>query len=156
DYAKDENYWEVIKGEHIERYKISRGTDYIKYGSHLAEARNPEMFMGERLLIRQIPRKNAYTFTVMYTDEPIMHERSLIAIRNLTVNPYFILGVLNSKVESYYAMYKYDFLQRKIFPQLRLHQIKGLPVPNASPEQQNILVELVKKIINLHSLPDST
>lgn len=156
DHPNDENYWEIIKGEHIERYKISRGTDYIKYGSHLAEARNPEMFRGKRLLIRQIPKKNSYTFTVMYTDKPIMHERSLISIRNLTTNPYFILGVLNSKVESYYAMYKYDFLQRKIFPQLRLHQIKDLPIPNASSEQQNILGKLVEEIIDLHALPTFT
>ncbi|ANX13322.1 type II restriction endonuclease [Fictibacillus arsenicus] len=151
----DKNYWEIIKGEHIDRFKIFRGKEYIRYGRHLAEPRNPEMFMGERLLIRQIPRKAAYSLTVMHTDKPIMHERSLIAIRNLKINSYFILGVLNSKVESYYAIHKYDFLQRKTFPQLRLYQIKELPIPNATQEEQVHLSNLVEKQIALHttSLP---
>ncbi|WP_026575967.1 DUF7149 domain-containing protein [Bacillus sp. UNC438CL73TsuS30] len=156
DYKKDENYWEIIKGEHIERYKISKGTEYIRYGRYLAEPRTPEMFMGERLLIRQIPRKAAYSLTVMYTDKLIMHERSLISIRNLKIEPYFALGVLNSKVVSYFAIHKYDFLQRKTFPQLRLYQIKELPIPNANEEEKKYLNELVEKHLQLNASPEVT
>ncbi|MDQ0224413.1 Eco57I restriction-modification methylase domain-containing protein [Metabacillus niabensis] len=154
DYKKDESYWEIIKGEHIDRYKISRGSHYIRYGRHLAEPRTPEMFTGERLLIRQIPRKTAYSLTLMYTDKPIMHERSLIAIRNLKIDPYFALGVLNSKVESYYAIHKYDFLQRKTFPQLRLYQIKDLPIPIASEKERSTLSSLVEKMLELSAKSD--
>jgi adenine-specific DNA-methyltransferase len=156
DKKVDSDYWEIIKGEHIERYKITRGTQYLRYGRHLAEARNPDMFTGERLLIRQIPRKSAYSLTVMYTDKPIMHERSLISIRNINVEPYFILGILNSKVESYYALHQYDFLQRKTFPQLRLYQIKNLPIPTASSNEMKALANLVESQLNLQSITDPT
>jgi adenine-specific DNA-methyltransferase len=156
DHKEDDNYWEIIKGEHIDRYKISRGTEYILYGRHLAEPRTPEMFMGERLLIRQIPRKTAYSLTVMFTDKPIMHGRSLIAIRNLKLEPYFTLGVLNSKVESFFAIHKYDFLQRKTFPQLRLYQIKELPIPNANEDEKKHLIELVEKQLLLHDSSEVT
>ncbi|WP_369381551.1 DUF7149 domain-containing protein [Lysinibacillus fusiformis] len=148
----NEDYWSIIKGEHIERYILKEGTEYIQYGRHIAEARSPEMFKGERLLIRQIPKKNVYTLAATFTDKPIMHERSLIAILQLKVSPYYLLGILNSKIESYFAINKYDFLQRNLFPQLRLYQIKQLPIPQASKEEEEHLAGLVKDMLELNKV----
>ena len=147
-----DDYWEIVKGEHVERYRISQGSEFIKYGKFLAEPRSPEMFIGKRLLIRQIPLKSVYSLTAMYTDAPLMHERSLICIRELLVDPLFLLGVINSKVLSYYALHKFDMLQRKTFPQLRLYQIKALPIPSVEVEKQLELSKLVQEKINLHKI----
>lgn len=143
----NEDWWEIIKGENVDRFNLTNSNKFIKWGEYLAEPRSTSMFIGERLLIRQIPKKNEYTITVAYTDEPIMHERSVISIRDIKISSLFLLGCLNSKVMSFYALHKYGFLQRKTFPQWRLGQIKSLPIPNANDKQIKQLEKLVEELL---------
>lgn len=148
----NEDWWEIIKGENINRFSLTTGNEFINWGEYLAEPRTTTMFTGERLLIRQIPKKNEYTITVAYTDSPIMHERSVISIRDLKIPSLFLLGCLNSKVMSFYALHKYGFLQRKTFPQWRLGQIKSLPIPYANDKQVEELSRLVDDVLKTDGL----
>ncbi|MCG7317975.1 DUF7149 domain-containing protein [Brevibacillus laterosporus] len=151
DFEESSDYRKFLIGRNIERYTVKWTGEYLNYGKNLAAPRGPEVFQGGRIMIRQIPKKEPYSLTATYTEEPYVHERSLIAIREIKINSLFLLGVLNSKVESYYAINKFDFLQRKTFPQLRLTQIREFPIPNATEEEQEYLGGLVSKQLKLHS-----
>ncbi|PXA47612.1 TaqI-like C-terminal specificity domain-containing protein, partial [Staphylococcus pseudintermedius] len=118
----------------------------LKYGKHLAAPRNPEIFEGERILIARIPVKSSYSFRATLVSSNYVHEQSIESICNIKSNPLFLIGVLNSKILSYYTIKKFNFLQRNTFPQMRLTQIKEFPIPDATDEQE---LELAKKVDTL-------
>ncbi|WP_337017681.1 DUF7149 domain-containing protein [Oceanobacillus massiliensis] len=156
DICVDDTYRKFLNGPDVKRYKLNWSGQFLKYGDNLAAKRNPEIFTGERILIKRIPANSVYSFLATQTDNEYVHEQSIERIGNLKAPSAYLLGVLNSKVESYWGIHKYDFLQRKTFPQLRLYQIKEFPIPNASLEEQKNLANLVERQIELHSLFEPT
>lgn len=98
--------------------------------------------------------KSRYAFRATITDDEYVHEQSIESISELKVSPLFLLGVLNSGVVSYYAIQKFDFLQRSTFPQMRLGQIKQFPIPNATEQQQEEIAQLVQSIMSEMSKDD--
>ena len=143
----DDSYRKFLSGSDLQRYRLKWSGKFLSYGNHLAAPRDSKLFEGERLLIARIPVKSVYTFRATYTKENFVHEQSIESITNLKVSPLYLIGVLNSKILSFYAIEKFDFLQRNTFPQMRLTQIKQFPIPNSNVEQQNEIADLVKKII---------
>lgn len=144
----DENYRKFLVGTDLKRYELKWSGKYIKYGKNLAAPRNPAIFEGDRIVLGRIPVKNSYAFRATLTADEFVHEQSINSLCNLRANPFFLIGVLNSKVVSYYALQKFDFLQRKTFPQIRLTQIKQFPIPDGTDDQQNSLAELVKQLMD--------
>lgn len=143
----DSSYRKFLDGADITRYGLNWSGEYLSYGVHLAGKRNPKIFEGERLLIRRIPNKSEYMLMAAYTDGEYVHEQSIEVVHELLAPPLFLLGVLNSKVESFWAVHKFDFLQRKIYPQMRLYQIQEFPIPNASDDEQKVLSLLVENYL---------
>ncbi|EKF8742220.1 Eco57I restriction-modification methylase domain-containing protein, partial [Staphylococcus pseudintermedius] len=143
---KDDSYRMFLSGRDLQRYKINWSGQYLKYGKHLAAPRNPEIFEGERILIARIPVKSSYSFRATLVSSNYVHEQSIESICNIKSNPLFLIGVLNSKILSYYTIKKFNFLQRNTFPQMRLTQIKEFPIPDATDEQE---LELAKKVDTL-------
>ncbi|KXS07774.1 type IIG restriction enzyme/methyltransferase [Enterococcus faecium] len=143
----DETYRKFLNGADLQRYSINWSHQFIQYGKNLAAPRNPKIFQGERILIARIPVKSRYVFRACYTNDEYVHEQSIESISNLKAEPFYLLGVLNSKIVSYYAIQKFDFLQRNTFPQMRLTQIKQFPIPNATDEQQRFLSGLVRNLM---------
>lgn len=143
----DASYRKFLSGSDLQRYRLKWSGKFLSYGNHLAAPRDSKLFEGERLLIARIPVKSVYAFRATYTKENFVHEQSIESITNLKASPLYLIGVLNSKILSFYAIEKFDFLQRNTFPQMRLTQIKQFPIPNSNVEQQNEIADLVKKII---------
>ena len=122
---KDDSYRMFLSGSDLQRYHLKWSGKFLSYGNHLAAPRDSKLFEGERLL----------------------HEQSIESITNLKVSPLYLIGVLNSKILSFYAIEKFDFLQRNTFPQMRLTQIKQFPIPNSNDDQQNEIADLVVQIM---------
>lgn len=148
------SYRKFLNGSDVQRYSIFWSGEYLKYGSNLAAPRNSKIFEGDRILIARIPVKSRYAFRATITDDEYVHEQSIESISELKVSPLFLLGVLNSGVVSYYAIQKFDFLQRSTFPQMRLGQIKQFPIPNATEQQQEEIAQLVQSIMSEMSKDD--
>ena len=144
---KDDSYRMFLSGSDLQRYHLKWSGKFLSYGNHLAAPRDSKLFEGERLLIARIPVKSIYTFRATYTKENFVHEQSIESITNLKVSPLYLIGVLNSKILSFYAIEKFDFLQRNTFPQMRLTQIKQFPIPNSNDDQQNEIADLVVQIM---------
>lgn len=145
------DYRPFLIGNEINRYSIDWSGTYLKYGKHLAAPRDPKIFEGKRLLIRGIPAKVPYSLIATFTNDNYIREESIENIYALKASPCFLLGVINSKLETFWAVNKYDMLQRKTYPQLRLYRIRDLPIPNTTKEQQDEVKELVKKMLQLTS-----
>jgi hypothetical protein len=57
----DKTYRVYLNGRDVKRYSVEWSGSYLKYGKNLAAPRNPALFSGERILVRQIPSPPPYS-----------------------------------------------------------------------------------------------
>ncbi|UJL46345.1 Eco57I restriction-modification methylase domain-containing protein [Virgibacillus sp. NKC19-16] len=151
----DETYLPYLGGRDVGRYFITPYHQYIKYGENLAEPRSISIFSGGRLLIREISGQLPYAINSTFLRETAVNNQSAKTVVNLTINGYFLIGVLNSKVESFWAAMKFDMLQRKTFPRFTTAQMREFPIPNCTTEKQTKLANLVQQQLSLHQNVES-
>ncbi|WP_010532176.1 Eco57I restriction-modification methylase domain-containing protein [Lentibacillus jeotgali] len=132
DSQVDDTYWMYLEGRGVCRFSIDWRGSWLKYGSNLAARRNEEIFTKPRILVRQIPSKSKYAIHAVYTEKEILNDRNSNNIIDFQIDPLFVLGVLNSKVITFWFIHKFDKFQRKTFPQFKVKDLKMFPVPNVS------------------------
>ena len=63
-------------------------------------------------------------------------------------NRKFVLALLNSKALDYYYRKKFSTKKEDVFPEIQTYLYEQLPIPRVSEVQQQLIVELVDKIIS--------
>ena len=58
----------------------------------------------------------------------------------------FVLGILNSKLISFWFVYKFGKMQRGIFPQFKINELEMFPIIKFEEKDQIQIIELVKQI----------
>lgn len=116
----DDSYRRYLDGENVSRYKLTWNGEYIKYGENLAAMRDPNLFNRPRILVRQIPSKTKYSIEAVYVDCDAINDRNSMIITDIKINPFYLLGVLNSSVISLWFFMKFDKFQRRLFPQFKV------------------------------------
>lgn len=145
---KDQTYLPYVEGSDMNRYLLSLNSGYIKYGKNLAAMRKPEYFEGPRILVRQIPTKSEYAIQSAYTDETIINDMNTMIILNISINPFALLGILNSKLMSLWFIMKFDKFQRRTFPQYRVNELGQFPIPDIDKYLQNKIADKVSIIMS--------
>lgn len=145
----NDNFLPYIDGRDVQRYLLGWSGEYLQYGDGLASPRKLSLFSNPRILVRQIPSKPPYCINACYTEDIILNDRNSMNIVNIKEKPTFILGVLNSKVISFWFVHKFGKLQRGIFPQFKINELEQFPIPKANSENVNIIENLVRKIIDV-------
>ncbi|MBE7713763.1 MAG: hypothetical protein E7Z87_08465 [Cyanobacteria bacterium SIG26] len=121
-----------------------RNTDAPYYALH--RERTPELFSAEKIIMRQTSDKIIATIdsTSYYCLDSIL----CIKLQK-NINTRFILSLLNSKL--------FEFLYNAIaqekgrnFAQVKPNNIKKLPIPNTTPEQQQNLASKVEQMMELN------
>ncbi|MFW8054399.1 DUF7149 domain-containing protein [Vagococcus fluvialis] len=150
----DDTYRKYLEGKDVSRYRLTWGEEWIKYGDNLAAPRNYEIFSNPRILVRQIPSENAYSIEAAYTESKEINDLNSMIITDIRINPYALLGVLNSRIISLWFLMKFDKFQRRIFPQFKVNELGDFPIPNMNCEVQDTLAILVKEIMKENSKID--
>ena len=141
-----DDYYKYIDGSDVKRYCLTwERKEYLKYGANLAAPRTWRLFSTPRILVRQIPSQPPHCICAAYTDDIILNDRNSMNIVDITCNPLFLLGVINSKVVSFWFMHKFGKLQRGLFPQFKVNELSIFPIPNASAQEQSYVAELVTR-----------
>jgi hypothetical protein len=70
-------------------------------------------------------------------------------IVEIQCDPHFLLGVLNSKATSYWFVHKFGKLQRGIFPQFKINELKIFPVPKTDDATKVKISAISRKITSL-------
>ena len=144
----DDSYRRYLDGENVSRYKLTWNGEYIKYGENLAAMRDPNLFNRPRILVRQIPSKTRYSIEAVYVDSDAINDRNSMIITDIKINPFYLLGVLNSSVISLWFFMKVDKFQRRLFPQFKVNELGDFPVPNATDSQQKSVAILVEQLMD--------
>lgn len=143
----DDSYMKYLEGRDVKRYLLGWGGQWLKYGKFLAEPRSMELFTGERILVRQIPSKPPYSINATIVDEPILNDINSMVIRNFQgVSPKYVLGVINSKLSTYWFVNTFDKFQRKTFPQFKINELATFPIFTASDRDKESVIKLVDSI----------
>ncbi|MCX8058637.1 MAG: Eco57I restriction-modification methylase domain-containing protein, partial [Spirochaetes bacterium] len=154
----NDKYLKYLDGKDVKRYLIDWSGQYIKYGKNLAAPRTPDLFKGERILVRQIPGKLPYLIYSTLVKEDYINDLNSMIIKKQN-NDYdlrYILGIINSKLISYWFYFKFGKMQRKIFPQFKIKELSLFPIKPIDfsnireKEKHDKLCELVSIIIELN------
>ena len=147
---KGVNWFKYIEGEDVKRYECSwNKQEYLKYGKHLREPRNDwNLFSTPRILVRQIPSPLPYCINACYVEETFLNDRNSMNIVYINVSPLYLLGILNSRLISYWFAHKFGKLQRGIFPQFKINELAQFPIPNSPPAAQQSIISLVNQILS--------
>lgn len=150
---QNDDYYRYLDGNDVKRYSITwENREYLKYGKHLAAHRNNwDLFSSPRILVRQIPSKPPYCINACYTESVMLNDRNSMNIIYIKFNPKFLLGLLNSRLMSFWFEHKFGKLSRGIFPQFKINELATFPIPCSTEEQQSKLITLVDKMLETQS-----
>lgn len=142
-----------LQGRDVIRYLIDWSGQWLDYGPHLAEPRKPALFEGPRLLVRQIPNKPPYSIHAAYTEARYYNDLNSNIVQSQVEDIRFLLGVINSKATTFWFLNTFDKLQRGVFPQFKISELKQFPLPlGATYEDKVGLVKLVEQMLSLRAL----
>ncbi|MBP2057221.1 hypothetical protein J2Z60_000385 [Lactobacillus colini] len=145
----DDTYLPYIEGRDVRRYSLGWSGEYIKYGENLAAMRDPKLFIGERILVRQIPSRSVYAIEATLTSKHIINDLNSMIITNIDgYNPFALLGIINSRLLTLWFLIKFDKFQRRLFPQFKVNELSQFPIPQISNGIQEKIANKVKIVMN--------
>jgi len=125
----------ILEGKDIDRYYISFGGKWIEYGEWLAEPRKPELFEGERILLRRIVGQGFLVSCFIdgdFCNNSLLHT---VKIFDKTYQTKFVLAILNSRLMGRCFIMRYA-RDEKTFPEIRIHELESLPIKESVNQSQ--------------------
>ncbi len=121
----DKTYRPYLEGKDILRYELKYQNRWLKYGENLAAPRDPDLFKGQRLLVRRIVGE---TLISTFIEDDFVTSQLLQIVKPFdTISAKYLLALLNSKLIAYYFKKKYN-RQDKTFPEIRIYELASLPI----------------------------
>ncbi len=146
-----DSYFKYLDGKNVSRYNLTWNGEFLKYGDHLAEPRkNFLLFSSKRILVRQIPAKPPYCIHACLITATALNDLNSMNIINIRESPEYVLGVLNSRLVSFWFVHKFGKMQRGTFPQFKTNELADFPLPKAVcglSEEQEPIERLVERIL---------
>lgn len=151
NYKKDKTCGKWLEGKDLNRYVITWDNKWLSYGEWLAAPREKKFFIGQRILFREVPGKGRRIQASLTNDEYYYgHSISPFKPHKEFENDLdFILGVVNSKLISWYGNLTLSNFGKDVFPKLNPNDIKELPIPKADKNTKSKIETFVKKILYL-------
>jgi len=153
----NKTYGCYLKGGDVCRYYLKWSGEYLSYGEWIAEPRKSVPFNGERLLVRQIPSKPPYLIHGVFTSDPFYNDINsmVIFLPSEGISIKYLLGIINSRLLSFWFLRTFDKLQRKIFPQFKVGELGTFPIRainlanNKERNNHDNIVKMVDQMMEL-------
>ncbi len=158
DHQQDHTYGKWLAGKDVNRYTTGWSGEWLSYGSWLAAPRESRFFAGPRLLFREVPGKSK-RIQASVAEEVLYHGHSITPFKLSTdcpVSALYLLGVVNSRLVSWYASLMLPNFGKDVFPKLNPQDIKQLPIRTidfSDPTERarhDRMVALVERMLALH------
>jgi hypothetical protein len=154
---RDENHGKWLEGKDVSRYYLGWSGEWLNYGPWLGAPREPKYFAGKRLLVREVPGKGKRVqATIVYENSYYGHSITPCLIKSSNGLTYeYFLGVINSKLVSWYGGLILPNFGKDVFPKLNPQDIRSLPIrpidfTNPADVEKHVrMVSLVDKMLTL-------
>lgn len=142
----------------VRRYSIEQEAPrYIRFDETLAEPKPERYFKGPRLLLRELISRQ-FRLQAVKVSETFITNKSMQSILALSSAPdlNYILGLINSRLMSWYFLHRSNIAQRDDFPKIVLKETRSLPIcpidfsVPVDKARHDKMVELVDRILSLH------
>lgn len=133
----------------LDRYLIDEKYSYIEYGENLKEKpKSYDFFVGERILIRRIINRR-FRIMATITDEEFICKKDIyiLKITDSKIDYEYLLGLINSKLISYYKTKNSGSAKKDDFTQITLSDIRQLPVPEIKNNITDAISEKVADVL---------
>jgi type I restriction-modification system DNA methylase subunit len=154
----DRTYGPYLEGVDVSRYFLGWSGEYLSYGEWIAEPRKSVPFSGDRLLVRQIPSKPPYVVHAVFTEQEAFNDiNSMVVFQPREgISLKYLLGLVNSRLLSFWFLRSFDKLQRKIFPQFKVKELASFPIREvdlsvpADKARHDKMVALVDRMLQMN------
>jgi hypothetical protein len=149
DHKKDMTCGKWLDGKNLNRYSIIWENKWLSYGDWLAAPREKKYFIGQRILFREVPGKGR-RIQASSTNEEFYYGHSISPFKphkEFENDIDFILGIVNSKLISWYGNLTLPNFGKDVFPKLNPNDIKELPIAKAPKKSKEQISKLVEKIL---------
>lgn len=106
-------------------------------------------FIKQTTIPRLLIRRTGNSLCATYSNKPELIESTLYILRSNKVNLKYLLGLLNSKVLSYYLS-KRLVTNSQGFPQILMGQLEQLPIIIPKEKEQKEIITLVNQLLELN------
>ena len=144
----------------VRRYMLCEGKPaYIKYDEDLAEYKPSRYFKGPRLLLRELISRQFKLQAVKVVNDFVTN-KSMQSILRLHGSPElnYLLGIINSRLLSWYFLHRSNIAQRDDFPKIVLKETRSLPIYPIDfsniidAQRHNQMVTLVDRMLSLNQI----
>lgn len=146
----------LLGGSEIVRYSLKWKGGYVDYGEWLAAPRQAHWFNGERILVREVTANGIVQATFVEDDYVFSNSVDGIKMKSKDLNIKFLLGLLNSKLISFYHSNTSANAFKGAFPKVLLQDLRELPVPKPDIKSQTEIEKLVNQLLLLYSEKSET
>ena len=115
----------------------------------IANPRLPKYFKGNRILIREITSPKIYAG---FTDKESYHDPAIIVVLDNQKNIYLLLGILNSKLATFYHFNSSPKATKGAFPKILVKDINDFPFPNITSLNKDVTEEIESLVTQILAL----
>jgi hypothetical protein len=127
----------IISGTNVQRYYIKFP---IRYISKRNIYKNLTNYNKEKIIIRQLGEN----INATYDANCLITNQAIYCISSDKLSIKVLLGILNSKLVDF--IYQNYFKEKQEFPRILLENLKELPIPDISTEQQSLINRIIEKV----------
>ena len=133
----------VLRGREIQRYYINKPSVYVHFDKEKLWSNTNEEFL--RKLPKILVRQTGDSITCAVDNEGRLHMDTTHGLFDIKINLYYLVGLLNSKLISYWHR-TYTSEKGRAFAEVKIANIKNIPIK--LPEDKQI-TDLTKSILDL-------
>ncbi|HZP83284.1 MAG TPA: N-6 DNA methylase [Chthonomonadaceae bacterium] len=159
DAPLNDEYMPELQGSELSRYwAASERKSYIRYCDEIASSRPRSLFEGERIVLRRLLTRKfrlqaSWVNTAMITTDNVLNLVPTVPDADVK----YALGILNSRIISWYYVNTSMIAQKDDFPQVHISALSALPIPMADKARHDRMVDLVEAMLALHKqLPNAS
>ncbi|RCS26469.1 restriction endonuclease subunit M [Polaribacter sp. WD7] len=136
---KSEEFKYPYISQGINRYFYQSQNEFISYGEWLAEPRKKQYFTNPKIVVREII--NPRIFATYIEENAVVKNIAAVLIEKDKKYPLkFLLGLLNSKLLTYYVNEQSPKSNNKSYPSFNSRLLKEIPIPICDDNPKNRII----------------
>jgi len=149
---EDSSCHRYLEGRDVSRFSLTWSGMWMSWGPWLSQPRELEIFQRPRILIREITAKPPHRIHAVLANEVFLSNKSVITVLHADNDERALkslLGVVNSRVISFFYGGRAVKSARKLFPKIVVNNLREFPLPTLY--QDTRLVTNVERMLKLHA-----